>query len=149
MFWKFRNTGSCRKDNGWIRLHGGLLWCYWMLETQGPNHGLGKPHQSMAGPRAERSSPGESLKLEVSYLTPLIREMCLIGQSHSWIDFSVVLWFILPFGVADHTVSFFASSACFFQALSVSVVLKLPIFSSNLLLEGAVQRPLSDNLSAG
>lgn len=63
MFWKFRNPGSCRKDNGWIRLHGGLLWCYWMLETQGPNHGLGKPHQSMAGPRAERSSPGEESEI--------------------------------------------------------------------------------------
>lgn len=37
----------------------------------------------------------------------------------------------------------------FFLTLSVSVLLKVPIFSSNLLLEGAVWRPLSDNLSAG
>lgn len=144
----FENPGSCMKDNGWIKLYRDLLW-YCILETQGPNHGLGKPHRTVAGPGAKRSSLGESLELEVSYLTPLVMEMCLIGQSHSWTDFSVALWFILPFGVADHTILFFASSACFFQALSVSVLLKVPIFSSNLLLEGAKWRPLSDNLPAG
>lgn len=138
----FENPGSFMKDNGWIRLYSDLLWYYCMLETYAKSWSW-----RVTGPGAKRSSLWESLELEVFYLTLLVREMCLIAQSHSWIVFSVALWFILPFVVADHTVFFFASSACFFLALSVSVLLKVPIFFSNLLLEGAEWRPLSDNLS--